>query len=76
MSKKKYRTDQLFPRTNFLIGAGSIFNIPGKYYQFNYSETEEDADSKAIENDWGVIGQDIRKAIQDQEEEKEIESTC
>ncbi len=59
MSKKKYRTDFLFPRTNMLIGAGSIFNLAGNYFEFNTSKTEQEADFKALENDWGVIGMDL-----------------
>lgn len=61
MSKKFYRTDHLFPRTNTIIGAGSIFNIAGNYFSFNYSDSSDEADSKAIESDWGTIGQDLKK---------------
>lgn len=63
MSKKHYITDHLFPRTNSIIGAGSIFNIAGNYFEFNYSLTNEEADSKAIESDWGVIGLDIENTV-------------
>jgi hypothetical protein len=63
MSKKKYRTDFLFPRSDFFIGMGSVFNMYGNYFKFNYSLTEEEADSKAIEYDWAITGQDIEDAI-------------
>jgi len=63
MIEKKYRTDFLFPQTDGWIGAGSVFNIVGNYFTFNYSDTEEDADYIAAESDWGVIGQDIMKVI-------------
>jgi hypothetical protein len=63
MSNKKYRTDFLFPANGFLVGMGNTLNIAGNYYQFNYSDNDEEADSKAIESDWGVIGQDIENAI-------------
>lgn len=46
-----------------LIGLGSILNISGNYFEFNYSNSEKEADMKAIENDWGVIGNDIQEAI-------------
>jgi len=59
----KYNTDILFPKTNLLTGAGSIMNIAGNYFELSYSETDEDADSKAIENDWAVIGQDIKDTV-------------
>lgn len=46
-----------------MVGFGSIFNISGNYFLFNYSKTDSQADAAAIENDWGVIGQDIKSAI-------------
>lgn len=60
---KKYRTDILFPRASFLIGAGSVFNLAGNYFEFNRSRTGEEADWLALANDWGVAGDDLRKAI-------------
>ncbi len=63
MSKKKFRTDFLYPKNSPLIGAGSIFNIAGNYFDFNYSNTPEEADAKAIANDWGVVGQDLKEAM-------------
>jgi len=44
-----------------LHGFGSIFNISGSYFEFNYSNSGNESDKKAIENDWGVIGDDIRE---------------
>jgi hypothetical protein len=63
MLRKKYRTDFFFPRINFWIGVGSVANIGGNYFESNYAQTYEEADSKAIENDWGMIGQDICHTI-------------
>jgi hypothetical protein len=56
---KKYKTNILFPRASALQGIGSIFNVAGNYFDFNYSKSGEEADQKAIEDDWGVIGDDI-----------------
>lgn len=63
MSKKYYTTDHLFPRTSLLVGMGSIFNIAGSYFKFNTSSSNKEADARAIESDWGVIGLDIEKTI-------------
>ncbi|MEJ7685102.1 MAG: hypothetical protein WKG06_46105 [Segetibacter sp.] len=63
MSKKYYITDHLFPRTNSIIGAGSVFNIAGNYFSFNTSPSAEEADAKAIESDWGTIGMDIQNIV-------------
>lgn len=63
MSRKKFRTDFLSPRSHFWMGAGTVFNLPGNYFQFNKSSSEEEADFRAIESDWGVAGQDIEEAM-------------
>jgi len=60
---KKYKTTFLFVKPKLFIGIGSIFNIYGNYWMFNYSKSGGEADAKALENDWGVIGQDIKEAI-------------
>lgn len=59
---RQYKTNRLFHRTSVLDGISSIINIPGNYFEFNYSKSGEEADKKALENDWGVVGDDIRKA--------------
>ena len=67
MNKNKsieYRSDFLFPESSFLTGAGSLLNIGGNYLLFNYSQSDEEADSKAIESDWGVIKQDFETILQ------------
>lgn len=59
----KYKTDYLFARPSFLLGIGSLLNIAGNYYNFNYSESDIESDIKAMENDWGIIGGDIMRSI-------------
>ena len=58
----KYRTNILFVRPNFLMGIGSTLNVGGNYYVFKSLGSGEEIDKMAIENDWGVIGNDIREA--------------
>lgn len=64
MSKliRKYSSSYLFGKSGFLTGCGSIFNISGNYFLFNYSKNGTEADLKALQNDWGLIGQDIKNA--------------
>ncbi len=57
-----YKTDLLFPRTNFVVGMGSVLNVAGNYFKFNYSESDVEADVKALESDWGAVGKDIESA--------------
>lgn len=61
--KIKYHSDFLFSQGSFSIGVGSIFNIPGNYYLFNYSKSDKEADTKAIKSDWGMIKQDFEDVV-------------
>lgn len=60
---RKYRTCYLTAKTNFLVGASSLFNLSGNHFLFNYSKDPYTADHKALACDWGVIGQDQEKAV-------------
>lgn len=61
--RKRYRSDFLFAKGSILLGMGNVLTIAGRYHGFNYSESGEEADFKAIESDFGVIGQDITDAM-------------
>ena len=64
MNKKyNHRTDFLFPKSSFLIGAGSIVALFGNYYTFNFSNTAAKTDLRALRSDWGMVGNDFRKAF-------------
>lgn len=67
---RKYKTDFLFSDSSFVIGMGSAFNLAGNYFEYNTSETPEKADIKAIENDWNIIGEDLRIAFLEQIQKK------
>lgn len=62
---KRYRTDFLFPKSSFITGMGSVFDLTGNYYSFNTSKTTSIADFKAIQSDWGVVGQDIESSVEE-----------
>lgn len=64
MRKNYYRSDFLFSRSSFLIGAGSVLSIFGTYFAFNESETDKAADNMALESDFGTIGNDIAQVIE------------
>lgn len=66
---RRYKTNRLFHRTSFLDGIGSVINISGNFFDFNYSNSGEEADREAIENDWGVVGDEIRKAAKKRNDE-------
>ncbi|MBP7796082.1 MAG: hypothetical protein KA059_04825 [Elusimicrobiales bacterium] len=64
MERRKFRTDFLFPNIGFTEGIGSVLNIGGNYFEFNTSESDLEADTKALENDWGMVGNDIAESIE------------
>lgn len=76
MKKKSLsRTDYLLPKSNFLTGFGTVINIFGNYFSYNYSESDEAADAKAIYSDWSVVGKDIEKS-KNRFRKKSIEDLC
>lgn len=65
----RYRTDYLLPRNNFLVGMGSILNLAGSYFEYNYSKSDNEADLKALASDWNNVGEDMRVAKRNFEKE-------
>lgn len=55
-------TDHLFAQPSFRSGVASIIDIEGMTF-YNTSQTPEEADHRAIESDWGVVGLDLRGAL-------------
>jgi len=66
---KKSHTFILFSTPSFFIGMGSIFNLAGKYFYYNTSDSDAEADYKAIESDWKAVGKDIQDSINTYKEE-------
>lgn len=62
--KNRFNTGFLFSTPGFLSGAGTVINIAGNFYEFNYSDSDIDADRIALENDFNMIGQDISDVIE------------
>jgi len=46
-----------------LIVTLTIWNLAGNYYGFDASESEQEADARAILSDWLMTGQDIKDSI-------------
>ena len=38
---------------------GTVLNIAGNYYGFNYSKTPQEADIKAFNKDWETVSKDL-----------------
>lgn len=65
----KYKTSFLLPKNDFLVGLGSVLNIAGSYFDYNYSKSEKEADYKAMYSDWENVGEDIRRSKEKFEKE-------
>lgn len=57
------QTDFLFPRMSWIIGTGSVINLAGTYYSYNFSGSEVEADGRAVFSDWSMVGEDLRNAF-------------
>ena len=60
--KKAHRTTRLLPKNNFMVGLGSVLNIAGSYFDYNYSKSDAEADRKALTSDWMSVGEDFKSA--------------
>lgn len=71
-TKKKFVTDFLFSTPTFLSGAATVISLNGNFYRFNVSKSEIEADNKALENDFRMIGQDISAVIENIKNNDEV----
>ena len=55
------RTDFLCASSSFLAGMGSVLDVGSGHEEYNCSD---DPDTKAIANDWRMVGDDIREALE------------
>ena len=63
MDTKVSRSDYLVSRSSFTTGFGSIVALHGWRHKYNTSNTANEADRRALKNDWAMIGQDLSRAI-------------
>lgn len=57
-------TDFLVPRPSFLEGMARVMDMGGSLSRYNRSRTPEEADSRALANDFAMVGQDMRASIE------------
>jgi hypothetical protein len=61
---KKHRTDALLSKMGYWRGFLSAFHIYGNFYRSIYTEKDGvDIDRKALEADWGAVGNDMYLTI-------------
>lgn len=56
-------SSRLYSKPSFLKGAARNMDMFGSLNNYNYSESEEEADLRALKRDWKIVGIDIYKAI-------------
>lgn len=62
-TKSNNFTDFLFTTPSFLTGAGTVMNLAGSFYDFNDSNTSEEADCLAIKVDFNIVGDDLKAVM-------------
>lgn len=57
------QSDFLFAMPSFLRGISRILDLGATGVSYNESKNEIEADMKAINSDWIIVGNDIREAM-------------
>lgn len=57
-------SDLLFARPSFLEGVARLVDVGGSLNTYNISRTGQEADARALQNDWRAIGHDVRVALE------------
>lgn len=57
------KVDHLYAKPSFIKGMGRILDVGSTRNIYNTSKTEEEADCRALETDWYLVGMDIREAM-------------
>jgi hypothetical protein len=60
----KLTSEFLFARPSFLEGVGRILDFAGSMTEYNQSQSPEEADLRALQADWAILGEDMRTAAQ------------
>ncbi len=69
-NSEQNHTDFLFTTPSYLTGAATVFNLNGNFYEYNSCESGEEADEIAIANDFMIVGNDLKKVIDQKVENK------
>lgn len=66
MSNKPYvNSSALFSEPSLLKGAARTIDMFGTLDEYNYKNTEAEADYEALKRDWSIVGIDIANAMED-----------
>jgi len=62
-SHGRYRSDFLVAQPTFMSGVSRSLDVMASFDAYNASATDTEADRRALECDWRVIGQDLRSVL-------------
>jgi hypothetical protein len=57
------QSDYLFARPSFIEGVARMVDLAGSLNTYNDSRTPEEADARALSQDWKAVGHDMRVAL-------------
>lgn len=66
--KNIYASSRLFVEPSFFEGMSRVLDLGATLQKYNTSETEQEADRKALGNDWRVVGEDMNFSIEKHEQ--------
>jgi hypothetical protein len=58
------RSDFLFARPSFVEGLARMVDVSNSLNTYNVSRSGDEADARAIHQDWKALGHDIRVALE------------
>ncbi len=64
-----YIPNKLFANPSFIEGVASVVDLGATLQKYNTSDTDNEADSEALKNDWSAIGDDLRFSIKKYEQQ-------
>lgn len=68
MGKAFLNSSALFTNPSFLKGACRVVDLFGSLDEYNYKESDIEADTEALKRDWEVVGYDLTKAVESYEQ--------
>ncbi len=54
----------LYAKPSFLEGVARLVDIAGTLDEYNYSDSDDEADSRALQSDWEAVGNDLHSALE------------
>ncbi|HXE09291.1 MAG TPA: hypothetical protein VN612_15415 [Acidobacteriaceae bacterium] len=58
-----FKNFRLFAQPSYVSGAARLVDLGGVFDKYNKSNSEQEADSRALASDWAAIGNDLSLAL-------------